>query len=76
MGDEARPFISPLHAAGEKRFLTEYAGQAARRQPTPELEAWIQSNPDQWAMFDAEYGRGAAARAIAKAKKAPAKPAR
>lgn len=76
MGDESRPFISPLHAAGEKRFLTEYAGQAAKRQPTPELEGWIQSNPDQWAMFDAEYGRGAAARAIAKAKKAQPKPAR
>lgn len=74
MGDEDRPFISPLHAASEKQFLTEYAGQAAKRQPTPELEGWIQSNPDQWAMFDAEYGRGAAARAIAKAKKAqPAK---
>jgi len=76
MGDEARPFISPLHAAGEKQFLNEYASQNVKRQPTPELESWIASNPDQWAMYDAEYGRGAAARAIAKAKKAPQKPAR
>jgi hypothetical protein len=71
MGDEARPFISPLHAASEKQFLTEYAGQAAKRQPTPELEAWVRSNPDQWVLYDAEYGRGAAARALAKKPKQP-----
>lgn len=71
MGDEARPFISPLHAASEKQFLTEYAGDAAKRQPTPELEAWIRSNPDQWVLYDAEYGRGAAARALAKKPKQP-----
>jgi lysozyme len=64
MGDEDRPYISPLHAAGEKQFASDYAGQEAARTPNPAQEKWLHDNPDAWQAFDLKFGRGAAARVL------------
>lgn len=70
MGDEERPYISPLHAAGEKAFVSEYAAEEAARKPNAAQEQWLRDNPDQWSVFDQKFGSGASARVLGKTSKA------
>jgi hypothetical protein len=74
LDDDNRPMISPLFGAEDKAVLGAYIAQSVGL-PTPEAEEWIARNPDKAERFDLDWGRGAAARAMAKVLKTQ-KPAR
>ena len=48
--------------------VTDYAAREAQKTPNAKQKEWLLSNPDQWQVFDQEFGRGASA-AILKKKK-------
>lgn len=73
-----RPAISPLYGKDSLEFATNYAAEQANVKPNAKQEQWIRDNPDQWSVYDAKFGRGAAARALSatpsKGKEPPRQP--
>lgn len=70
-GDPTLPAISfsPRSSAVGAAKRAMEAGEKANRRPTPDLVDWLKRNPDKYAIFDREYGPGAAAEILNKGKK-------
>lgn len=70
LGQPERPAISPNIET--LTGIGEYAAREAQKKPNAKQKEWLLNNPDQWQVFDQEFGRGASA-AILKGQKKPEK---
>ncbi len=67
LGQPERPAISPN--IGTLAGIGDYASQEASKKPNAKQKEWLTANPDQWQVFDQEFGRGASSAILKKGEK-------